>query len=187
MLGRGAFGKVNLALHKLTRRLCAIKSINKKYLSDEKQRGKFEVEVNILKKMRHMNVVRLLETFETDKYFLIVMELCCGGDLLTYVRKRRRLAEPLAKYLFKQIVEGVGHVHSKHIIHRDIKLDNILLDAQGHIKIGDFGVSKELKAGEKIYESCGTPAYIAPEVLTEHGYEGNSVDLWSLGGKFQKF
>ena len=73
---------------------------------------------------------------------MIVMELCPGGDLLNYVRKRRKLNETLAKYLFKQIIEGIGYIHSKNILHRDIKLENILLDDKGHIKIADFGVGK---------------------------------------------
>jgi len=79
------------------------------------------------------------------------MELCAGGDLLSYVRKRRKLNETLAKYLFKQIIEGIGYIHSKNILHRDIKLENILLDDKGHIKIADFGVGKQL-TGKKLYD-----------------------------------
>lgn len=101
LLGRGAFGKVNLALQKLSRKLVAIKSINKKFLKDEHSLRKIENEISLLRLMRHKSVVKLFETFETDKHYLFVMELCSGGDLLSYVRKRRKLAEPIAKYLFK--------------------------------------------------------------------------------------
>ena len=87
-------------------------------------------------------MVKLFETFETEKHFLIVMELCAGGDLLTYVRKRRKLGEKVAKHFFKQIIEGLLHIHQKGILHRDIKLDNILLDEKGNVKIADFGVGK---------------------------------------------
>ena len=92
-------------------------------------------EVNILKQLRHQSVIRLFETFETDKHILFVIELCTGGDLLNYVRKRRKLKEPVAKHAFKQILEGLFHCHSKSILHRDIKLDNILLNAEGAIKV----------------------------------------------------
>ena len=142
LLGKGAFGKVNLALQKLSRRLVAIKSINKKFLKDEHSLRKIENEVSLLRVMRHKSVVKLFETFETEKHYLFVMELCAGGDLLSFVRKRRKLNETLAKYLFKQIIEGIGYIHSKNILHRDIKLENILLDDKGHIKIADFGVGK---------------------------------------------
>ena len=91
LLGRGAFGKVNLALQKLSRKLVAIKSINKKFLNDEHSLRKIENEISLLRHMRHNSVVKLFETFETEKHYLFVMELCAGGDLLSYVRKRRKL------------------------------------------------------------------------------------------------
>jgi serine/threonine protein kinase len=101
-----------------------------------------------------------------------VIELCAGGDLLNYVRKRRKLKEDVAKHIFRQIIEGLGYCHSKSIVHRDIKLDNILLDSEGEVKICDFGVSKIVKKGEIMTEQCGTPAYIAPEILKDKGYTG---------------
>jgi 5'-AMP-activated protein kinase catalytic alpha subunit len=101
MLGRGAFGKVNLAMHKLVRKLVALKSLNKECLTDEVQKHKLMKEVNLLLKMRHDHVVKIYETIETKKHIIIVMELCAGGDLLNYVRKRRRLKEPYAKKIFK--------------------------------------------------------------------------------------
>ena len=181
ILGKGAFGKVNLAMHRLSEKLVAIKSINKHYLSQESQKKKVMTEVYILKKIKHPSVIRLFETFETKKHILFVLELCSGGDLLNYVRKRRRLKEDVAKFMFKQIIEGLQHIHSKNIVHRDIKLDNILLDSKGNVKIGDFGVSKLCRPGETMLEQCGTPAYIAPEILLDKGYRGVSVDVWSAG------
>ena len=172
VLGKGAFGKVNLALHKLSQKFVAVKSINKQYLSEEAQTKKVMQEVVILKRTRHRNIVRLYEFYETQKHILFVIELCAGGDLLNYVRRRRRLKEDVAKVVFKQIVEGLAYCHSKNILHRDIKLDNILLDADGEVKICDFGVSKIVKRGEIMTEQCGTPAYIAPEILRDKGYEG---------------
>jgi serine/threonine protein kinase len=87
----------------------------------------------------------------------------------------------VAKILFKQIIEAIGYIHSRSIVHRDIKLDNILLDGKGNIKIGDFGVSRLVKQGEIMREQCGTPAYIAPEILEDKGYVGFAVDIWSAG------
>lgn len=101
MLGRGAFGKVNLAMHKLVRKLVALKSLNKEVLTDEAHKAKLMKEVNLLLKMRHNHVVKIYETIETDKHIIIVMELCAGGDLLNYVRKRRKLKEPYAQKIFK--------------------------------------------------------------------------------------
>jgi len=101
ILGKGAFGKVNLAMHWLTEKLVAIKSINKNYLKEDSSKRKVMQEVYILKKIKHPSVIRLFETFETKKHILFVIEMCSGGDLLNYVRKRRRLKEDVAKYMFK--------------------------------------------------------------------------------------
>ena len=109
------------------------------------------------------------------------MEVCGGGDLLTYVRRRRKLKEDTARFLFKQIVTGLAYCHTKNVLHRDIKLDNILLTSQGDVKICDFGVSKLVTPGERMTEQCGTPAYIAPEVFKNQGYEGFASDIWSAG------
>lgn len=152
MLGKGAFGKVNLGMHKLARKLVAIKSINKQFLNDERSRKKVMQEVSIIKRTRHPNVVKLFETFESEKHILFSMEMCAGGDLLNYVRKRRKLKEPIAKALFKQIIEAIGYIHSRSIVHRDIKLDNILLDGKGNVKIGDFGVSRLYHEGQIMKE-----------------------------------
>lgn len=199
VLGRGAFGKVNLAAHKVSEQLVAIKSINKEFLKSSKsnkdqqiaipeggenpEKKKVMQEFAILKQSNHQSVVRLYDTFETTKHICFVMELCAGGDLLTYVRKRRKLTEEVAKYFFKQLIEGLAYLHhSKLIVHRDIKLDNILLDANGKIKIADFGVSRQVTTDtERMSEQCGTPAYIAPEILRDKGYEGFKVDVWSAG------
>ena len=120
MLGRGAFGKVNLAMHKLVRKLVALKSLNKQALTDEDQKAKLMREVGLLLKLRHRSVVKIYETIETEKHIVIVMELCAGGDLLNYVRKRRRLKEPFAKKIFKQIIDGLCYTHAKLVAHTEI-------------------------------------------------------------------
>jgi serine/threonine protein kinase len=184
MLGRGAFGKVTLGMHKLCRKLVALKSINKEFMSDDRQKSKIMHEVSILLRLRHRSVVQLYETFETKRHMILSMELCAGGDLLNYVRKRKKLDEEEAKVIFKQIIQGLGYIHRKRILHRDIKLDNILLDGKGRVKIADFGVSKYVRANDVMHEQSGTPAYIAPEILREKGYRGFKADVWSAGVVF---
>ena len=109
------------------------------------------------------------------------MEYICEGDLLNYIKKRSRLQEPVAKFIFKQIILALKFIHENNIVHRDIKLDNILLDLDNNIKICDFGVSKIINKNDIMLEQCGTPAYIAPEILLNKGYEGFGVDIWSAG------
>lgn len=135
----------------------------------------------MLKNLRHKNIIQFYESFESKDYILIIMEYISCGDLLSYVRRRSRISENVAKFIFKQIIEGIQYIHSKNVVHRDIKLDNILIDLNNSIKICDFGVSKQVKKGEIINDQCGTPAYIAPEILRNNGYEGFGVDIWSAG------
>lgn len=132
--------------------------------------------------MSHDNVIGVYDSFETPKHICFVMELCSGGDLLSYIKKRRRLSETYAKYFFSQMLRGLAALHRTQIIHRDIKMENLMLDATGQIKIVDFGVSCRWKAGTRIFEQCGTPAYIAPEIIRDRrGYTGTACDLWSAG------
>jgi len=181
VLGRGAFGKVSLTVHRLTQEMVAIKSIDKEFLTDENSRIKVMKEVKILKRIRHKSIIQLYDTFETNKHIIFVMELCSGGDLLNYVRMRRKLTEDYAKTIFKQIMDALHYCHRQNILHRDVKLDNIILDSEGNIKIGDFGVSKIVDPTQKMYDQCGTPAYIAPEILRDRGYRGFGIDVWSSG------
>lgn len=112
-MGKGAFGKVNLAIHRLSNKFVALKSINKQFLTEETSKRKVMQEFNILSKTCHPNIVRLYESFETPQHIVFVMEVCGGGDLLTYVRKRRKLKEEIACHLFKQIIQGLIYCHSK--------------------------------------------------------------------------
>lgn len=181
ILGKGAFGKVNLGMHKLTGKLVAVKSIKKSLLANKDSNKKFRQEFSVLKNLRHPNVIRLYESFETEKHILIVMELCSGGDLLNYIRKCKRLKENVAKFVFRSLIVGLNYCHSKGVVHRDIKLDNVLLNSEGELKLCDFGVCKTIVRGERMTERCGTPAYIAPEILRGKGYEGFGADIWSAG------
>ena len=97
------------------------------------------------KLVNHRNIVKLFDSFETNSHLSFVMELCAGGDLLSYVRRRKRLDESHARFFFKQIASGLKYCHKNLVVHRDIKLDNLLIDEEGQIKICDFGVSRRLK------------------------------------------
>jgi serine/threonine protein kinase len=123
--------------------------------------------------------------FEDDKYILIIMEYINGGNLFSFVKKRRKLSEKIAKFLFRQIILGIKHIHSKNIVHRDIKLENILIDLNNRVKICDFGIGVILRSeDELLYDQCGTPMYMAPEIILsskKKGYRGFPVDIWSSG------
>ena len=181
VIGRGAFGKVNIGLNILTGRIVAIKSFNKKNIINEASKNKILYETNLMRGLCHPSVTKILETFECEKYMLIIMEYISGGNLQNFVKKRRKLCEKTAKILFRQIIQGIRYIHSRGIVHRDIKLENILLDLNNIIKICDFGVGKLIKPNTILKNQCGTPVYMAPEILKGNGYKGFPVDVWSAG------
>ncbi|CAJ1462339.1 unnamed protein product [Effrenium voratum] len=182
LLGKGAFGKVNVAVHKVTEELSAMKQCDRRRMTEVGNKKSLMQEVAIMKRLTsHANIIQLFEVIETASQIVLMMEFATGGDLLRYVRNRRRLAEPCAKDLFKQLMEGLEHVHEMHVVHRDIKLENLLLDPFGCVKIADFGVAAIVQPGKKLHDHCGTPSYIAPEILQDAGYEGFPVDVWSAG------
>ena len=186
LIGQGAFGKVNIGLNVLTGRVVAIKSFNKKNFDMNNDfMKKIIYETNLMKKLNHKNVTKILEMFEDDKYILIIMEYINGGNLFSFVKKRRKLTEKISKFLFRQIILGLKHIHSKNIVHRDVKLENILIDLNNTIKICDFGIGRVLSSPQELlHDQCGTPMYMAPEILfstKEKGYKGFPVDIWSAG------
>ena len=179
-IGHGAFGKVNIALHVASGRLVAIKTFNKKNLKKKNAKQKIKNEIEMLSRLRHPFISQILDSFETETHIFIVMEYICG-DLLGFIRKRGKLSETVSKIIFKQLIEGLKYIHKRKIVHRDIKLDNILIDLTNTIKICDFGVSRKISPDEIMHEHCGTPAYIAPEIFENLGYYGFQCDIWSAG------
>ena len=179
-IGHGGFGKVNIGLHVLSGHIVAIKSFNKS--KEHYSESKIQYEVQLMKKLRgYKNIVKFFEDVNTEKYYCIIMENISGGNLLSLINKRTKLPEQTAKYIFKQLIETLKFIHSQNIAHRDIKPDNILIDLNNTIKICDFGVSKEIKNGQLLYDPCGTPAFVAPEVLGTTPYDPFKTDIWSCG------
>uniref|UniRef100_A0A4W5QFK0 non-specific serine/threonine protein kinase n=1 Tax=Hucho hucho TaxID=62062 RepID=A0A4W5QFK0_9TELE len=167
-IGKGNFAKVKLARHILTGR---------------EVRGERQLfrEVRIMKLLNHPNIVKLFEVIETERTLYLVMEYASGGEVFDYLVAHGRMKEKEARAKFRQIVSAVQYCHQKHIVHRDLKAENLLLDADMNIKIADFGFSNEFTMGNKLDTFCGSPPYAAPELFQGKKYDGPEVDVWSLG------
>lgn len=179
-IGKGNFAKVKLARHILTGREVAIKIIDKTQLNPTSLQKLFR-EVRIMKILNHPNIVKLFEVIETEKTLYLVMEYASGGEVFDYLVAHGRMKEKEARTKFRQIVSAVQYCHQKHIVHRDLKAENLLLDADMNIKIADFGFSNEFTLGNKLDTFCGSPPYAAPELFQGKKYDGPEVDVWSLG------
>ncbi|KAI5966739.1 uncharacterized protein KGF55_000148 [Candida pseudojiufengensis] len=186
-LGEGEFGKVKLGWRKDGKipSQVAIKLIKRStIIKDSDSEIKIHREINSLKLLNHPNIVNLVEVMKSGKYVGIVLEYASGGELFDYILQHKYLKESIAKKLFAQLVSGVDYMHSKGLIHRDLKLENLLLDKHKNVIISDFGFvnSYNKDRNDLMKTSCGSPCYAAPElVLTQSPYEGRKVDIWSLG------
>ncbi|XP_070622222.1 serine/threonine-protein kinase MARK2 isoform X12 [Erythrolamprus reginae] len=179
-IGKGNFAKVKLARHVLTGKEVAVKIIDKTQLNSSSLQKLFR-EVRIMKVLNHPNIVKLFEVIETDKTLYLVMEYASGGEVFDYLVAHGRMKEKEARAKFRQIVSAVQYCHQKFIVHRDLKAENLLLDADMNIKIADFGFSNEFTFGNKLDTFCGSPPYAAPELFQGKKYDGPEVDVWSLG------
>jgi MAP/microtubule affinity-regulating kinase len=179
-IGKGNFAKVKLAKHLPTGRQVAIKIIDKTQLNPSSLQKLYR-EVRIMKMVDHPNIVKLYEVIETEKTLYLVMEYASGGEVFDYLVAHGRMKEKEARAKFRQIVSSVQYCHQKHIVHRDLKAENLLLDSDMNIKIADFGFSNEFTIGNKLDTFCGSPPYAAPELFQGKKYDGPEVDVWSLG------
>ncbi|XP_030626466.1 serine/threonine-protein kinase MARK1 isoform X2 [Chanos chanos] len=179
-IGKGNFAKVKLARHVLTGREVAVKIIDKTQLNPTSLQKLFR-EVRIMKILNHPNIVKLFEVIETEKTLYLIMEYASGGEVFDYLVAHGRMKEKEARAKFRQIVSAVQYCHQKSIVHRDLKAENLLLDADMNIKIADFGFSNEFTIGSKLDTFCGSPPYAAPELFQGKKYDGPEVDVWSLG------
>uniref|UniRef100_A0A3B3QQ31 MAP/microtubule affinity-regulating kinase 3 n=1 Tax=Paramormyrops kingsleyae TaxID=1676925 RepID=A0A3B3QQ31_9TELE len=179
-IGKGNFAKVKLARHVLTGKEVAVKIIDKTQMNSSSLQKLFR-EVRIMKLLNHPNIVKLFEVIETEKTLYLVMEYASGGEVFDYLVAHGRMKEKEARAKFRQIVSAVQYCHQKYIVHRDLKVKNLLLDADMNIKIADFGFSNEFTLGNKLDTFCGSPPYAAPELFQGKKYDGPEVDVWSLG------
>ncbi|KAJ1437243.1 kinase-like domain-containing protein [Ochromonadaceae sp. CCMP2298] len=181
VVGVGSYGKVRAAWHRLTSSKVAIKTYDKSKLKDPAHWKRVHSEIKIMEQVSHPRIARMYEAVETPKRMHLIMECLDGGNLCSYVKAKRRLSEEESKRIFFQIAQALEHLHSLGVSHRDIKLENVLFENDRDIKLIDFGFSTVCQPGKKLKVFCGTPSYMAPEIVRRSEYEGKPVDMWSMG------
>ncbi|KAF9240064.1 Pkinase-domain-containing protein [Melanogaster broomeanus] len=171
----GAYGKVRMGTHRLTSARVAIKQIPKAMSASLTR------EIHHHRQLHHPHVTQMYEVIATESHIWLVTELCSGGELFDYLAEKGRLSEDEARIIFGQLCLAVAYLHDKGIVHRDLKLENVLLDERCRVKLGDFGFTREYENGVYMETFCGTTGYAAPEVLQGTRYMGPEVDIWSMG------
>lgn len=184
-IGTGSFSKVKIGKDVETGMECAIKIIDVEQLAREHLEDQLKREIVSMKVLQHENIVELRDVIRTVNHIYLILELLTGGELFTRLTEEKRFTEEVARSYFQQLVAGVMYCHGLGIAHRDLKPENLLLSADGVLKISDFGLSNLQRASQSgtnmLQTVCGTPNYVAPEVLKEQGYDGLIADIWSCG------
>ncbi|PHT48719.1 CBL-interacting protein kinase 17 [Capsicum baccatum] len=183
-LGEGNFGKVKYAKHVDSGKSFAIKILDKSRILDLRSTDQIKREIGTLKLLKHPNVVRLYEVLASKSKIYMVLEYVNGGELFDRIVSKGKLSEAQGRKLFQQLVDGVCYCHDKGVSHRDLKLENVLIDSKGNTKITDFGLSalpQHFRDDGLLHTTCGSPNYVAPEILSNRGYDGATSDTWSCG------
>ncbi|KAE8782908.1 CBL-interacting protein kinase 32 [Hordeum vulgare] len=183
-IGEGTFAKVRFARNTETGDPVAIKILDKEKLLKHKMVEQIKREIATMKLIKHPNVVRIHEVMGSKTKIYIVLEYVTGGELFDTIVNHGRMREDEARRYFQQLINAVDYCHSRGVYHRDLKPENLLLDSCGNLKVSDFGLSalsQQLKDDGLLHTTCGTPNYVAPEVLEDQGYDGAMADLWSCG------
>jgi len=180
-IGEGNFGKVKLCIFKKTGEKFAVKIMNKKRI-ELIMKNKIFRENKIITKFHHLNVISVFQIIEDLSNYYIIMEYCEKGELFEYILSHQKLSEDECSLFFYQIINGVGHIHSRGVSHRDLKPENILLTDKNILKIIDFGLSHEFnETSELLNTKCGSPSYASPEIILGKEYDGFKSDIWSCG------
>jgi serine/threonine protein kinase len=183
-LGEGTFGKVKQATNVETGQRVAIKILDKDKIHQQSMGNQIKKEINVMKMVKHKHVVNLLEVLASKTKIFIVLELVTGGELFDKIVSVGRFDEADSRKYFRQLVSGVDYCHRQQVCHRDLKPENLLLDEHELLKISDFGLSALYGTDQDstlLKTTCGTPNYVAPEVLADKGYSGFASDIWSCG------
>ncbi|XP_020272426.1 CBL-interacting protein kinase 8 [Asparagus officinalis] len=181
-IGEGTFAKVKFAQNTETGESVAMKVLDRATIIKHKMVDQIKREISIMKLVRHPHVVRLHEVLASRTKIYIILEFITGGELFDKIVKHGKLSETDSRRYFQQLIDGVEYCHTKGVYHRDLKPENLLLDSQGNLKISDFGLSALPAQGVRLLRTtCGTPNYVAPEVLSHKGYDGAIADIWSCG------
>jgi len=178
VIGRGSFGKVYLVKKKDNKKIYALKSLKKEDVLKRNQIENAMTEKNVMQKASHEFIVSLKYSFQNERNLYLVMDFMPGGELFMHLKRMKKFEEDIARFYASEVVLAIEYLHETlDIVYRDLKPENVLLDAEGHIKLTDFGLSKTMKLS---YSFCGTPEYLAPEILLGQGHS-KEVDWWSLG------
>ncbi|GMI89225.1 CBL-INTERACTING PROTEIN KINASE 24, SNF1-RELATED PROTEIN KINASE 3.11, SALT OVERLY SENSITIVE 2 [Hibiscus trionum] len=181
-IGEGTFAKVKFAKNTDTGENVAIKVLAKTTILKHGMIDQIKREISIMKIVKHPYIVRLHEVLTGKTKIYIILEFVSGGELFDKIVHRVRLPENECRKYFQQLIDAVAHCHSKGVYHRDLKPENLLLDSSGNLKVSDFGLSALTLQGDRLlHTTCGTPNYVAPEVLGNEGYDGAAADVWSCG------
>lgn len=180
-IGVGGFGRVELvrARNENTRSF-ALKKMKKHYIVEMRQQEHIMNEKRIMSEANNNFIARLYKTYKDDKYMYMLLEACLGGELWSVLRDRGCFDENTTRFYTGCVVEAFSYLHSRGIVYRDLKPENLLLDNNGYIKLVDFGFAKKIGLGRKTWTFCGTPEYVAPEIILNRGHD-TAADLWSLG------
>ncbi|XP_075519064.1 CBL-interacting serine/threonine-protein kinase 9-like isoform X6 [Primulina tabacum] len=185
-LGEGSFGKVKFARNTQStgEYAVAIKIIDRHRVLSSHMVEQIKREISTMKMIKHPNVLNILEVMASKTKIYIVLEYVGGGELFDKIARQGKLKEGVARMYFQQLINAVDYCHSRGVYHRDLKPENLLLDSHGVLKVSDFGLSafsKQVREDGLLHTACGTPNYVAPEVLNDKGYDGTTSDVWSCG------
>ncbi|XP_042455431.1 CBL-interacting serine/threonine-protein kinase 21-like [Zingiber officinale] len=180
-IGEGMFAKVKLGVEVESNATVAVKVIDKKTVIKNNLMYQVKREISTMKLLDHPNIVKIREVLATKTKIYLVMEYVAGGPLSDKLDYLKKIDEKEARKYFHQLIDAVDYCHSRGVYHRDLKPENLLLDSKGNIKVSDFGLSVLKKPGDFLSTACGSPSYVAPEVITHKSYDGAAADIWSCG------